>query len=118
MTKTFSQGVDTQDLELDRFGNLKIVTDLEGLKQKVTSRLRLFKEEWFLDTSRGLPYLQEILTKGVEEGKIVGLISSEILKEPSVTSVINVSTVIDRRDRLFNYSATVLSEFGNFEVSV
>lgn len=118
MTKTISQGLNTSDLELDAFGLLAVANDLEGLRQKVTSRLRLFREEWFLDTSRGVPYLQDILKKGAEEGKIAGIIDSEILKEPGVTGLRNVSTSSNRGERTFTYSAQVTSVFGEFEVVV
>ena len=118
MTKTLSQGLGTQDIELNGAGNLAIVNDLEGLRQKVTARLRLFREEWFLDTSRGVPYLQEILRKGAEEGKVAGIIDSEILKENGVTGLRNVSASVDRNTRTFTYAAQVSSIFGEFEVSV
>ena len=118
MTKVISQGVNSADIELDQFGNLKVVSDLEGLRQKTVSRLRLFKGEWFLDTSRGVPYLQEMLKKNAEAGKVAGIIDSQILKEFGNTGLRNVSVTIDRANRTFTYSAQVQSIFGEFEVII
>lgn len=118
MVKLFSQDNETQDLELDSAGNLKIETELEGLRQKTQSRLRFFQSEWFLDRARGLPYLQEILVKGTGEGKVAGIINTEILKEPEITGINNVQTSINRSQRTFTYSSNISSIHGQFEVSV
>ena len=118
MVKLFSQGDATQDLELDSAGNLKVETDLEGLRQKTVSRLRFFKSEWFLDRLIGVPYLQEILVKGTGAGKVAGIINTEILKESEITGINNVETSVNNSERTFSYSANINSIYGSFEVSV
>lgn len=117
MVKLFSQD-ENSDLELDSSGNLKIETDLEGLRQKVVSRLRFFQTEWFLNRELGVPYLQQILIKGTGAGKVAGILNTQILKEEEVTSLNNVQTSVNRSERTFSYSATISSIYGRFEVQV
>jgi len=57
--------LDTQgwDLVLDASGNIALASDPYSIAQDVASALRLFDGELWYDTSKGVPYWQEILGK-------------------------------------------------------
>jgi hypothetical protein len=97
--------------------SLVVLTDLDALVNKVEQRLQFFLEEWFLDTSAGVPYLQQIFTKPVDAGLIVNLISGEISKEKDVTQVQNAQIEFDKENRKFIYSANITTVYGNAVVT-
>ncbi len=100
----------TWDLETDNNGLLRLISDKEQLAQKLTQRLKLFYGEWFLDTTRGVPYFGNILGERNENNVVVQLLTDEILKESEVTSVFNIqSSLINRK---FAYSCDILSIYG------
>lgn len=97
--------------------NLSIVTDLNALVQKIEQRLRFFLTEWFLDTSQGVAYFQEIFEKPENDTLIVNLLNAEILKESDVNSVSDATIDYDITNRNFSYSATVNTIYGSSTVS-
>lgn len=109
-------GVIDGDLTLDKNGNMQVVTDLEGLRQKIIQKLTLFKGEWFLDVEAGLPYFQDVLIKGVDVGLVSTLINTEILDEPEVLEVTEFTADLDPDTRKFTYAATVSTVFGETEI--
>lgn len=103
---------------VDRNGNLTVADNLEGLRQKVVARLNIFRAEWFLDVTEGVPYFEQVLTKPVDIGLITALFNTEIQKEPEVTGLGNVNVNLDPQTRHFTYAATVHTIFGDMAVEV
>lgn len=99
-------------------GNLVIANELEGLRQKLISRLYLFRGTWFLDTSEGVPYFESVLVKPIDPGFITSIFNTEILKEPEVTGLGQVDITFDRNTREFTYSAVVKTIHGETSVEV
>jgi len=50
------------DLEIT-LGKLRVVTGTEALAQRLRTRLRLFRGDWFLDLLQGVPYHDFVLHK-------------------------------------------------------
>ena len=59
----------------------------DAVAQKVFILLRTFQEEWFLNTTTGIPYIQEILGKKVKKGAVDRIIQEKILQEEGVASI-------------------------------
>lgn len=115
----FTLAVDeNNDLYLDARGNIASVSNLEALRQKIRQRLKLFLSEWFLDTTRGVPYFQNILGEDINQSLAAQILTTEILKEPAVTQVKNVNFGLNDNTRQFKYSAQVDSLYGQSEVSI
>ena len=106
------------DLSLDENGNLSVSTGLEGLRQKVIQKFRLFRGEWFLDTNAGLPYEQEILVRQVDVGLVSTMFNNTLLSEPEITNVTEFTSNLDPNTRLFTYTARVQTIFGEMEVTL
>jgi hypothetical protein len=64
--------------------------------QRIRCRLRMFKNEWFLNTDEGVPYFDEIFEKGITDGRVVSIIQGVIVGTPGVVSAF---VTIDDRDR-------------------
>lgn len=103
------------DIALDSAGNLSTAEGAEGLRQKIESRLTLWLGDWFLNTTSGIPFLQNLIgrsTSGIAEQTAGAIISREVVKEPEVLSVKQSETQLDRRNRKFTYRAFVNTIYG------
>lgn len=54
----------TGDLLVDASGNIAMASAPYALAQDITSALKLFKGELYYDTTKGVPYFQDILGAG------------------------------------------------------
>lgn len=52
------------DLLLDAHGNIAVASDPYSISQDVASAVKLFLGELYYDTSKGVPYFQDILGAG------------------------------------------------------
>lgn len=102
---------------LDSSGNIRWIEGIESLAENIDQRFQLFKGKYFMDTTQGVPYLTEILTKPVDPDLIASILNAEALKEPEATSIGEVSTTLDPDTREFSYNATINSSVGIVEVT-
>lgn len=110
-------GDSNSDLRIDAQGNLVLLTDQQALADKIDQRLKLFYQEWFLDTSRGVPYFQNILGDTVNSNVAAALISKEIQKEASVLNLTDVQFQLDNKTRQFVYKAIVKTIYGEIGIN-
>ena len=88
MAKDFLMGPDG-DLFIEN-GRAQLVEGADQVKQAWVIRMRTFLWEWFLDTSIGMPYVQEIFAKNLSLARLKEIIMEETLKTPGVIAVNNV----------------------------
>ena len=69
-----------------------------------------------MDNTKGVPYLEDIMVIPIDPGLAASILNAEILKETDVTGIGAVSADLDETTRIFKYSATVKSVFGDLEV--
>jgi hypothetical protein len=90
---------DTGDLA-DVNGRQVILEGVDAIKQTLLSRLRTFLGEVFTDTTKGVPWLQEILAlKGVSTTDVGGILRREILASPDIVSCGAVTVTLDNAAR-------------------
>lgn len=110
------------DIHLNRSGNIALAEGAEGLRQKLISRLRLSRGEWFLDVRDGVPYLQRILGRKVGSAPVEGTVSqifdTEILKEDEVRSILTSSATYLTSERKFSYIANLDTIYGSVSLEV
>ena len=89
------------DLQLPRV----LVTDpAQVARQTIIDRLSLWQGEWFLDTTSGFPWFQQVLgRKAPNVTRIVKLLRQALLDVPGVVAVA-ASVAINRQLRTFGYS--------------
>jgi len=85
--------------------------------QTLRSRLRVFREEWFLDVTAGTPYHQEILGKDKNPNAAESAIKLMITSCPGVTGLLEFSFEIDKATRVATVAFKVSSDFGPIEIS-
>lgn len=89
-----------------------IARDSEAVAQKVRTRLCSLKGEWFLDTEHGVPYLDELVNKPVNQNYAEAVLKQTILDTEGVESVSEWSATLDRGTRRFNVSCVVSTVYG------
>ena len=72
------------DCVLDAYGNWAVASDPYQLAQDVASAVRLFKSECWYDTTKGIPYWQQILGQWPPLALIRSYVESAALTVPGV----------------------------------
>lgn len=90
---------ETYDMTL--LGNdLRLTTESEEVAQRLEVRLQFIFGEWFLDTSQGLPYPQNIFEEGLlNTDALYALFRTEILNTPGVVTINSLTIDINRDER-------------------
>lgn len=111
------------DLLQDTYGDLTFtnnsLTFVEGadeVVQRLRQRLRAFLSEWFLDTSLGVPYFQEILKKNPQQGVVDAILKKHIVTTPGVIELLEYAYVVDTAGRTSTLTFKVLSVIGPIEL--
>lgn len=92
-----------------------LVNSVEAVAQLVLTRLLLFRQEWFIDTSDGTPWIGEIVGYRTQLTRDIA-IKTRIINTIGVVSILNYSSVVT--DRGLSVSAAILTQFGQTTVSV
>ena len=74
------------DLVLDSNGNIALASPPYALEQDVASAVRLFLGELWYDTTKGIPYFEEILGQLPPVSLLTAYIESAALSVPGVIS--------------------------------
>lgn len=101
MTDRIGLAIDptTNDLVLAADGQLAIVTGAHAIGQHVRQRLKTHSGEWFLDTTAGVPWLDEILGRQYDPALAETVTKAEILDTEGVTEITSFSVSFDQVTR-------------------
>lgn len=106
----------TNDVEIAN-NDLRIVLGREEIAQILRQELRFFFAEWFLDTSKGLPWFERILVKNPDVGEVDALFKNKILASPGVIELLSFSLDLDvaTRSLTLAFSARTVDGILNFD---
>jgi hypothetical protein len=94
---TMLLAVDTWDLVLDAAGNIAKAARPYALAQDVASAIRLFLGEAFYDTTRGVPYFEQVLGHTPPLTEFQALMVRAALTVPGVVSAQCVVSAFEGR---------------------
>ncbi|CAB3660924.1 hypothetical protein LMG26696_03367 [Achromobacter pulmonis] len=100
------------DLALDLLGRTSLVDGAERVAQQIKVTLLAFLGEWFLDTSFGVPYFDQVLVKNPDRAAIEAVFRARILDVPGVSRVRRLSLAIDRARRVLSVEFEADSAYG------
>lgn len=86
------------DLVIDSYGNIAMASPPYALAQDVASAVRLFIGELWYDTTKGIPYFEDVLGHLPPISLLVGYIENAALTVPGVTSAKCVINSFDNRE--------------------
>lgn len=95
-------------------GSLDFYQDsADGVAQNIATRLALWRGTWFIDTTEGTPWLQQVLGK---HDAVDVVIRSRILETPGVLSIQSFKAILDPDTRRLNVEAQINTQYGTAEV--
>jgi hypothetical protein len=102
------------DNDLDIVNGDLVLVDVSryAIIQELNIRLGFYLDEWFLDTTAGIPYLQYIFQKGASLQTINGLFQKEILATAGVNNIIDFNIIFDNDNRIFTLDFKVDTIYG------
>ena len=71
-----------------------------SVSQRLVTRLKTFKGEWFMDNTYGFPYFQEVLGKKINKEDVDAIYRREILKERGVKNLSYFKSTLSK-DRVY-----------------
>jgi hypothetical protein len=107
---------ETHDLLIDN--DLSLNNDIEYLKQKLNINLWFFFEEWYLDTSVGIPYYQNIMVKNPDISQIEAIFKKQIIDTDFVQEITSFDLKYDTQNRKLSVSFSVKSDFGPLDLEI
>lgn len=107
---------DTGDYTFGQGSTEFLVNTPETVAQAVSTRLLLATGQWFLDTSEGTPYAEDILGTGTQE-TYDQAIQDRILGTPGVAAITAYSSYRSPERRL-SVTATIGTIYGQAAVAV
>jgi len=94
-----------------------LVDSPEAVAQAVSTRLSLWQGEWFIDTSDGTPWMQEILGK-IQQGRNPdAAIKQRILGTQGVVEITDYTSTFDGTTRKLSVTATLNTIYGAATIS-
>jgi hypothetical protein len=86
------------ELEITR-GSLRVVTGTEALAQRLRTRLKLFRGDWFLNVLEGVPYHDFVLRKRTSPAVRREVFRRAIATMRGVRQIVSLSVELDRLGR-------------------
>lgn len=101
-------------------GDLVLTSDAEqggsnNVLQDILTRIRFFAGEWFMDTTQGLPWFQQILIKNPDQSKIDALFQNTIMGTPGVQQLLAYSFEPNFAARVLTVSFTANTTQGRVD---
>ena len=110
--------IDTTSKDLAIESNKFVWLDgIESIRQHLQVRLRAAQGEWFLDTSIGVPYFQDILKKNPDFVTVTEAFRTTILDTPGVIQLLEFDYDYDNTIRKYSLTFRALTDEGILDFS-
>lgn len=97
--------------------NLVLVESREFVQQNLKQRLQTLLGECELDTSLGVPYIEEILGKRRQQSIVENILKDQILSTPGVIKLNSFSLEFEESTRILTVNFEVASESGTIIIN-
>lgn len=104
--------VDPTSGDLVVTGDVHAVSGRQAVAQAIGIRLKTYRGEWFLDTARGVPWFDEIMSKDPNLVATGETLRREVSGTAGVLEVVAFSVALDRTTRTLSGSYTVTTDLG------
>lgn len=89
----------------------------QGVAQSVQTRLLLWEGEWFLNTTEGTPFLQQVLGYNAQTLRDLA-IKQRVLNTPGVTSINEYDSTVNPTTRAFTVTMSITTQYSVDPVSL
>ena len=104
------------DIDLTN-GAVSLTSGVTSASQRIAQRLRFFYSEWFLDRTRGVPYIQQVFVKRPNPVVIDAIFKNEILADPAVIELKQFALDLDTATRVLTITFKALTSDGLIDFS-
>jgi hypothetical protein len=80
----------------------------QTIAQRLKIRLLTYQNEWFYDTTYGIPYFQSILAKKTTKANVDLIFQQAILSEPGVKQIVTFTSTLINRQYSLTFSVKVV----------
>lgn len=95
-----------------------VITDgKQEILQHILQRLSFFFGEWFLDTTQGFPWFEQVFVKNPDQGAIDALFKDTIMDTPGVIQLNTYNFTPNMRNRTLNVSFVAMTTAGKVDYS-
>ena len=109
------------DLDFSVGGGPTLVAGVAGVAQLCRMSMLMFRGEWFLERTIGIPYYANdyvaatvaLLEQKYDAGKVSSAYTLELLKVPGVAKVTSMSISFNNTTRVLSVAFEVLTTFGD-----
>lgn len=108
---SFQLDQQTGDLQITA-NSLTLTSGAEAKRQHLQCKLRLFLSEWFLDTSKGVPWFTDILVKQQTFSVVREILKDQILGTPGIISLTRFDFDFEPTGRVASLAFRALSDDG------
>lgn len=102
----------THDIVIASNGDIVMVDQARRVAQQIKVTLLAFLGEWFLDTTFGVPYLEQILVKNPKWSTVNALLRARIIAVPGVQRVTRLDLDFDRPTRTLTVTFDAITPDG------
>ena len=103
--------VDSWDLVFHN-NDLLLIDNAERIGQQIKITLQFWFQEWFLDTTQGIPYLEYICIKNPNLQHIRQIFREAIQSVPDVDSVTELTLNVNAKERILSVTYTANTSAG------
>ena len=93
-------------------GDIMLIDNAERVAQQIKIQLKSFLGEWFLDTTYGMPYWEDILVKNPNINHVRNIFRKKILEVDDVTAAPSLSLSIDKKQRILTVDYEAETTYG------
>ena len=98
-------------------GKVKLVYKADEVLQRVRTRLRKIKGEWFLNINTGIPYYEGQVLGGKDFNYIKLVISSEIMGTEGVSDIQELNLITDPKTKKTSIYAAIIIDSSVYELT-
>lgn len=102
----------SHDLYQSALSGVAIAAGADAVVQTITTRLRLFRGEWWLDTTAGMPWFEEVFEGGQDLRRIESALKTQILATPGVEAILSFDLDFTASTRELSVSFEVDTIYG------
>lgn len=104
--------INTKDLKVTEY-NLSLTTNnFDYISQKIETKLKYVKGEWFLNRNNGLPYFTDIFKKNPDIPLITSLFRSVLLGIDGVIDILDFTIALNNSTRVLTINYEIQIDTG------
>jgi len=114
--KDLALDLNTNDLLVQNY-DLSLADGIDQIRQKLKIRLQFFYGEWYLDTTQGIKYFDEIFIKNPTLSRVQSILKSVITDTVGVNELLSMTVNLDNTKRQLTVNFEINTIYGNITMS-